>query len=1060
MARKSSKTRKRGRQARKQTTRRTTTRRQAAVTRSDIVAPEPIVNKMDQDELDRALATGQHRDELQEYFGPDLYRELSVLAGQSLQRSVRGGPPVAILPGIMGSEISIRRGNSDQLIWISYLQVFVGHTRALSLGGGGDKTAHATGVLERYYTKLRLRLQSKGYDARFVPFDWRRSVVDLGAELLKEISDAEKGRIHLVCHSMGGLVARAAAHIHRKAFDKIIQLGTPNFGSFSPVTAFRGANPTANKVAALDQTQSVKDYIKLFASFPGLLEMIPNPARYSGANLLDRSNWPSNTDAALSAKALAAADKVQKTALADGDKDFWLIAGVDQDTIVGAELDADKKEFTYLTSTEGDGTVPLAFALLDNVKTYFVAEEHGALPNNSSVADAVDEIIRTDATTILLDTRARRATPARRRISETQLIKAAKAQQVRGAPTAHDERHLLDEFLSVDSKDRGVSVSSGAGPMLPAAATAPEMTRSRSIVVGRRRQRGIEIKLAHGSITEVDARAIVLGIYEKVTPAGAAAALDGALHGAIGRYIERRMFNGTIGEIAVIPTPRRQLKTEFVVFTGLGGFDQFTPQQLQTIGTNLARILVDICIEDIAMVAFGGGTGFASDVILRNFLTGFFAGLADADADQIFRRLTICELDPSKYNQLVDEILRLTTTDLFDGIEATVDQIDLPEPPRSMRIGEPPPRRPDPIYLMARRFSSRPNMDQDRGDIVECSILSGGASAAILTDRRQIDPLVLDVEFRKLDTGLFSVMGLERLGHQIADEIVGSKISDAMAQSLLKTPEAPLIVIHDAGASRVPWEAVRFDNVCPALAGGLTRRYMSQDLSVAKWLTARVLDERLEILLIVDPTEDLPGAENEGQNVRKIASKIPGARLTRVEGAQATKATLLEYLQSGKFDVVHYAGHAFFDPAVRQRSGILCAGGREVLSSIDLASLTSLPALVVCNACQSGQIRGAQPGKRKEPRPTVRMELGRNVSFAESFLRGGVANYVGTTWSVGDTAASGFAETLYSLLAEGSAMNEAVTAARKVVEEKVGSKDWADYIHYGDPTFVLKSGEA
>jgi hypothetical protein len=60
--------------------------------------PASIVERMDQEELDQALATGQHREALEEYFGPELYRELSVLAGEVQRRRMRGGPPVAILP--------------------------------------------------------------------------------------------------------------------------------------------------------------------------------------------------------------------------------------------------------------------------------------------------------------------------------------------------------------------------------------------------------------------------------------------------------------------------------------------------------------------------------------------------------------------------------------------------------------------------------------------------------------------------------------------------------------------------------------------------------------------------------------------------------------------------------------------------------------------------------------------------------------------------------------------------------------------------------------------------
>jgi pimeloyl-ACP methyl ester carboxylesterase len=1034
---------------------------------SELEVPESIVDTMSQDDLDRALATGQDREALEDYFGPDLYRELSVLAGQVQRKSVRGGPPVAILPGIMGSELSLKTSQRTRVIWLNYLQVFLGGTRSLSLDGG-SKNVSATGVLERYYTKLRLRLQNKGYDARFIPFDWRKSLGQLGADLLSAISEAEKGRIHLVCHSMGGLVARAAALKNRKHFDRIIQLGTPNFGSFVPVTALRGVNPTARKVAALDAVQNVEDYIRLFASFPGLLEMIPNPSRYQDGDLFNRGNWPKNTHPAVSAKALAAARTVQQKALADGDEKFWLIAGVDQDTIVRVELGAAKSEFTYFSSTEGDGTVPLALALLDNVKTYFIAEEHGALPNNSHIAEAVDEILRTGGTSVLPSTRAARGAPKETPISEAQLIATSAEESTRSTiPTSREQRHLLDPFLSISSKDRETTA---AAPLRPIAsgtdAASSEGGRSRSIVVGRKKQRAIEINLAFGSITEVDSRAIVLGIYEKVTPSGAATAIDRALDGAVERYVDRRMFHGALGEVTVIPASRRQLRTEFVIFTGLGSFDQFSSGQLQTIGANLARMLVDTSIEDVAMVPFGGGTGFASDVILRNFLTGFFAGLEDADANQNFRRLTICEIDRGKYATLVAEVLELTTTGLFDAFEATVDQIELPQPrPLGRTARAAGLSGPDPIYLIARRYASRPDIPQDKGDLMECSILGGGTTAAILSDHFPVDPDVLDRDFRELDEGRFSEADLKALGRRIAAEFVGEKISGALSQFLAANADSPLIVLHDAGASRIPWEALRLGKpnsgeVVPALQGGLSRRYLTHDLSVGKWLSARIVDDRLDILLIVNPTEDLPGAKEEGDRVEEIVSGVNSARLTKIEGADATKARLLALFQSGDFDVVHYAGHAFFDPEVRHRSGILCAGGQEVLSGMDLAGLASLPALVVCNACQSGQVRGmVVPTKRSRQKVTVRNEIGRNVSFAESFLRGGIGNYVGTHWNVGDAAAKDFAATLYTKLASGASMNNAITEARQVVQQEASSKDWADYIHYGDPDFVLKASE-
>ena len=70
--------------------------------------------------------------------------------------------------------------------------------------------------------------------------------------------------------------------------------------------------------------------------------------------------------------------------------------------------------------------------------------------------------------------------------------------------------------------------------------------------------------------------------------------------------------------------------------------------------------------------------------------------------------------------------------------------------------------------------------------------------------------------------------------------------------------------------------------------------------------------------------------------------------------------------------------------------------------------------------------------------------------------RGGVANFLGTYWPVGDEAASKFAWTLYQSLLDGQPLGPAVTQARKQVLE-IRSADWADYIHYGSPNFVLKT---
>jgi CHAT domain-containing protein len=191
--------------------------------------------------------------------------------------------------------------------------------------------------------------------------------------------------------------------------------------------------------------------------------------------------------------------------------------------------------------------------------------------------------------------------------------------------------------------------------------------------------------------------------------------------------------------------------------------------------------------------------------------------------------------------------------------------------------------------------------------------------------------------------------------------------------------------------SRVPWETLHLNGHAPALAGGLTHRYDGGILSVAKWREERIDSARLDILLVVNPTLDLEGAEQEGKRIDALLRQIPGIRIRKLEGAQARRSELIECFRSGQYDVVHYAGHAFFDAEHRARSGIICYGN-EVLSGADLSGLAQLPSLVFFNACEAARVRraGAEQVAVDE---AVRGTIG----FAESFLSGGIANYLGTT---------------------------------------------------------------
>jgi hypothetical protein len=226
--------------------------------------------------------------------------------------------------------------------------------------------------------------------------------------------------------------------------------------------------------------------------------------------------------------------------------------------------------------------------------------------------------------------------------------------------------------------------------------------------------------------------------------------------------------------------------------------------------------------------------------------------------------------------------------------------------------------------------------------------------------------------------------------------------------------------------------------------GGISHRYLAENMSVAKYLETRRQDETFRILLIIDPTETLAGAIVERDNMLKL-SKVRGVKIDKIEGrTEGTRQAIVKAISSGKYDVIHFAGHAQFDPNTSSNSGILCANG-EVLSGADLSRLSQLPNLAFFNACESARLRRASAAKVKE----------QMIHFAEAFLRGGIANFVGTYWPVGDAAAEKFDRAFYDAAMRGECLSDMMLEARKAIH-KDRAVDWADYIHYGDYRFQVK----
>jgi pimeloyl-ACP methyl ester carboxylesterase len=370
-------------------------------------------------EVEQLLASGEHRRELESYFGGREYRELVALAHAARRTPIRArAPRVLIVPGIMGSQLGLARQAPlpHDIVWIDPVDITAG--RLSVLRPAPEDGIVSLGVVLYTYLRLKLYLRAAGFDPVFFAYDWRLGVDVLGRALAERLRQERAKRIMLVAHSMGGLVARAAlAAAGTERVERVVLLGTPNFGSFAAVQALRGTYAVVRKLARLHRGRSAEWLAtNVFNDFPSLYHLLPPPSHSGRLDLFDCGAWPQSGPRPRSR--LLAAARPFSAALPAADKRFVVIAGVNQETVTAVARRAD--EFVYTITRNGDGTVPTEQALLPGTRTYFTGASHSDLTRDPAVAQAVADLLR-HGKTPQLPTRRARASRAEARISDEQL---------------------------------------------------------------------------------------------------------------------------------------------------------------------------------------------------------------------------------------------------------------------------------------------------------------------------------------------------------------------------------------------------------------------------------------------------------------------------------------------------------------------------------------------------------------------------------------------------------------------------------------------------------------
>lgn len=376
--------------------------------------------------------TREEEEALRAHLGPERYQRMHSMAlRRNVTRSIarsRGQAPergnVVAIHGIMGGELTAtdRKGSSDQ-VWVKALRIMNGWLGRLRLGEDARAEyderydVRASGIMKRYYGELLLSL-SQNWNVRAFWFDWRKDLrlaaTDLEAQIDGWFKDGEP--VHLVAHSMGGLVARTFIKKYperwRSMWDekekgrrggRLVMLGTPNYGSFAIPQTITGAESMVRKLALLDLRHNRAELLDILNSFLGSYQMLPSPlvmpemqplynaGTYTGVNVSQR-----HLDAAL-------AHHQYLSDVVDENRMIY-VAGYGQPTFSSIrDFNKIGSVDAYEVTLDGDGRVPHALGLLRRNgrqvgPVYYINEEHGNLSSNSKILDALTELLETGAT--------------------------------------------------------------------------------------------------------------------------------------------------------------------------------------------------------------------------------------------------------------------------------------------------------------------------------------------------------------------------------------------------------------------------------------------------------------------------------------------------------------------------------------------------------------------------------------------------------------------------------------------------------------------------------------
>lgn len=999
---------------------------------------------------------------------------------------------VFVLPGIMGSELKYQ----GKEVWLNHLALLRGDMSKLAVEHLAPEVL-PEGLIASDYKRLVVEL-SRSY--RVIPFayDWRQSVKEAGENLVRAVrgalADSNDKPIHLVAHSMGGLVARSMiAHDGElwqeltKRQGRLIMLGTPNHGAHQIARMLLGEEKLLKMLALLDFKHDITELLQILRAYPGVLDLLPE--EYFNATAWNKLNEPLAENKRFplpDTTALGKAREWRKRLKDDaaGPAQMIYVAGFAERTPLDLGRAADGV-LEVTETTQGDGRVTYKLGKLDNVPTYYADVVHGDMADHPPLFPAITDLLAQGRTDRL------RQQPRLDRAGAATTI-VTRAEEIE--PVFPTEEELQD------------AISGG---------------RSRLITGTADSAYTVQVSVMHGHLRYAK-YPVAVGHYTGTPIVNAEAVLDKRLNGRLSERHKLNRYPGPQNTAAVVLMgPDHQPPGALIV--GLGEIGEIRADVVRQ-GVTTAALEYALALAECParasesgvrsaafstlMIGTYGGHALTVDESVEAILTGVVNANRILQAQKLWDKVRI---DKVELVELYEDVaiqaihaahrLRMKPPAEFGdqvGIEVAPNLLNaqrggryqrpftpyandwwrriqivgvnkqsstaiyqsFPELLRQLRAA--PAARETLRGLIEKVMEESARVPTQRAYLIELiNCLHEFEQAArkaeddsleftVLTDRARAEGLMQATQRLWVDR-----LVRDSIAQPVFNASLATTLFELLVPNELKSQSENTLLVLDREAARYPWEllAERSQKDKPVVTQiGLLRQFKTVDFR------PNPIPARERNALVVGDAADhgLPELFGAQQEAQLVAAALKPAQFEVQEMIKPNGADVITELFAREYQILHIAAHGIFDPNESKRQGIVL-GREQYLTSIEIANLRAVPELVFINCCHLGQLDAQAQSDQRRLSTEYPHRLA--ASVAEELIKIGVKAVVAAGWAVDDEAALTFAEEFYREMLGGTRFGEAVLAARqRTFQLHSQTNTWGAYQCYGNPSFTLNTG--